>query len=366
MEAFRIERDEIEAYLKEFAHPDAHILAMQELRGEAAGPAALKQFGYGRPLLVNFVSQGRERKVVFHHIKRNGFGREREDDRVAAVWLDYNTFNRLPGHVHAVDKIVQTRGGALHSIGSADKVLLVTAYAPGQIYADDLVRIRDEGKLQPQDIHRVEVLAAYLAEIHQVTHDDPLLWRRRLRDLIGHGEGIMGIADSYPIDQGIAGEDELIEIEELANRWRWRLKPMSHRLSQVHGDFHPFNILFEVGLDFHVLDRSRGEWGDPADDVSCMTINYIFFSLQRYGRLDGPFNELYDQFWATYLEARSDDELLRVIQPWFAWRALVVASPVWYPTISMDVRNKLLRFARRVLQADVYDYTQVNHYLEDI
>ena len=36
-----------------------------------------------------------------------------------------------------------------------------------------------------------------------------------------------------------------------------------------------------------VLDRSRGEWGEPADDVTSLTMNYLFFSLQRSGRLDG-------------------------------------------------------------------------------
>ena len=161
-------------------------------------------------------------------------------------------------------------------------------------------------------------------------------------------------------------ESELREIEELANRWRWRLKPMSQRLRQVHGDFHPFNILFEEDLTFHLLDRSRGEWGEPADDVSCLTINYLFFSLQTTGRLEGPFRELHDRFWERYLSARIDDELTRVIQPWFAWRALVVASPVWYPTISEEVRRKLFTFARRVLLSEDYDYTEVNRYLEEI
>jgi aminoglycoside phosphotransferase (APT) family kinase protein len=44
----------------------------------------------------------------------------------------------------------------------------------------------------------------------------------------------------------------------------------------VHGDFHPWNILFQNDCDFAVLDRSRGEWGDPADDVAPLTINYLF------------------------------------------------------------------------------------------
>lgn len=53
-----------------------------------------------------------------------------------------------------------------------------------------------------------------------------------------------------------------------------------------------------------------------------------------------------------------------VIQPWFAWRALVLASPTWYPTIAEGVRCKLLTFARQVMSAERYDYRRVNQYLE--
>jgi aminoglycoside phosphotransferase (APT) family kinase protein len=224
--------------------------------------------------------------------------------------------------------------------------------------------MRDEGTLRSQDVQRAEALAAYLAEIHEVQHDDPRLWRRRLRDLVGHGEGIMGLADSYPAGLPYVTEAALRSIEELANRWRWRLKPHSYRLRQVHGDFHPFNLLFEEDLEFHVLDQSRGEWGEPADDVSCLTINYLFFSLQRFGCLEGPFRDLHDRFWEHYLDLRPDYELAGVVQPWLAWRALVLASPVWYPTIAEGVRRKLLTFARRVLSTRRYDYGRVNQYLE--
>jgi hypothetical protein len=359
------ELQELEQYLEERSGTAVQIEDVRQLGGAVTGAAALKQFGYGRPLRVDYQAGDREVQVVFHRIRRNAFGRERDDDRVAAVWLDFNTFNRLPCHVPAVDMIVHTREGTLRSISSAEEVLLVTAYRPGHPYAEDLVRIRDEGTIRPLDTRRVEGLAAYLAEIHQKKHDDPTLWRRRLRDLVGHGEGIMGLTDSYPKDLTYVTETGLRSVEEMANRWRWRLKPLSHRLSQVHGDFHPFNVLFDEELEFHLLDRSRGEWGEPADDVSCMTINYIFFALQRSGRLEGPFRELHDRFWEHYLALRPDEELAAVIQPWFAWRALVLASPKWYPTISEDVRRRLLTFAHRVMSTDRYDYRQVNQYMED-
>jgi hypothetical protein len=360
-----IEPEALKQYLKERAGAPVQIQQLQELRGQAKGAIALKQFGYGRPLLVEYRVDDRLVREVFHRIRRNAFGRERDDDRAAAVWLDFNTFNRLPRHVPAVDVVVRTREGKMASIHAAEELLLVTAYRPGHLYADDLVRIRDEGTLRPQDVRRAEALAAYLAEIHGVKHEDPTLWRRRLRDLVGHGEGIMGLADSYPAGLPYVAEAELRSIEELANRWRWRLKPSSHRLRQVHGDFHPFNLLFEEDVEFHVLDRSRGEWGEPADDVSCLTINYLFFSLQRSACLEGPFRELHDVFWEHYLDLRPDYELAGVVQPWLAWRALVLASPVWYPTIAEGVRRKLLTFARRVLSTERYDYGRVNQYLEE-
>jgi aminoglycoside phosphotransferase (APT) family kinase protein len=295
----------------------------------------------------------------------NGFGREMPSDRVAAVWLDFHTFNELPCHVAAQDMIGVAADGRLHSLGHLREMWLLTDYAPGRPYADDLARIRDEGTAGEADLARALALAAYLARIHALKHQDPLLWRRRLRDLVGHGEGIMGLTDSYPPDFALATGQDWHALETAANEWRWRLKPLSHRLSQVHGDFHPFNILFPTNGGPPVfIDRSRGEWGEPADDVSCLTINYLFFALQRSERLAGPFWDLYAAFWQRYLAESQDEESLAVIQPWYAWRALVLASPQWYPTIAEGTRRTLLTFARRVLAEPIFNWPLINDYLE--
>ena len=147
--------------------------------------------------------------------------------------------------------------------------------------------------------------------------------------------------------------------------WRWKLKHKTHRLSQVHGDYHPWNILFRKGTDFTVLDRSRGEWGEPADDVSALTINYIFYSLQTCGKLAGPFERLFDLFWRNYLDKTGDEEILNVIQPFYAWRSLVVASPVWYPNLPLKVRGKLFNFVRKVLETEKLELKEVNAYFKE-
>ena len=363
VDAAPLTADRLRSYLEKRYGQPVQIEAIRQLSGTAGGAEALKKFGYGRPFLVACRTGEVERRLVFHRIRRNAFGREREDDRVAAVWLDYRTYGRLPRHVAAEDMVVRGTEGGLRSIRGARELLLVTSFQSGTPYAADLERLREEPALAPFDLRRSELLAAYLAEIHDMKKDSPELWRRRLRDLVGHGEGILGLADSYGAVPG-AFDDILARIEDEALRWRRRLKPMSGRLSQVHGDFHPFNIIFREDGQFWVLDRSRGEWGEPADDVSCLSINYLFFSLLRFGRLAGPFLELHDAFWENYLAHSGDRAVTQVIQPWFAWRALVLASPVWYPDIDAELRRKVLMFAVTVMSLDAYDYSEVNRYLE--
>jgi aminoglycoside phosphotransferase family enzyme len=164
----------------------------------------------------------------------------------------------------------------------------------------------------------------------------------------------MGILDSYPEGYPPLPKREREAIERAMVSWRWRLRALTHRLRRVHGDVHPWNLLFREGTaEFPVLDRSRGEWGEPADDVAALGINYLFFGLQRSARLgrrgvDDPFLQLFRVFMETYLRATSDGELLDVLPPFLAFRALVIAHPRWYPNLD-DATRALLRFADRMV-----------------
>ncbi|HLY73659.1 MAG TPA: phosphotransferase, partial [Planctomycetota bacterium] len=234
----------------------------------------------------------------------------------------------------------------------------------GESYSADLARIRDTGDVDEQDRARADALCDYLIEIHRVRGKEPGLYVRRIRELVGHSECIMGILDSYPAGTGLLSAEFLRDIERRAVDWRWKLKSLTHRLRQVHGDFHPWNILFRKGTDFTVLDRSRGEWGDAADDVTSITLNYAFFSLQRSGRLEGSLQHLFERFWERYLAGSGDQQILDVAAPFLTFRCLVMANPLWYPNLSDDVRRKLLRLARRVLDQPRLEPSQMNSYFE--
>jgi aminoglycoside phosphotransferase (APT) family kinase protein len=361
-----LELAHVEAYLAQRLGRAVEVLSLQALGSPTLAADGdrqpLKQYGYGQPVLIRYRADGVQQRAVLRTMAPNPFGHERRADRAAGLLLGYDTFNDVPRHVRALDIGVLRPDGQLISIGGSGEFFLLTDYVDGTLYADDLQRLRDTGRLTDRDIQRAEHLARYLATIHAVKRDDPALYRRAVRDLVGSGEGIFGLTDSYPPNYPLADTAWLARIEQACVAWRWRLNAHPERLAQTHGDFHPFNVLFGDEADFWLLDRSRGGWGEPADDVTCMAINYLFFALQRSGELAPPFAQLWDVFWHTYLAQTGDTDLLERVAPFFAWRALVVASPAWY-NVADAVRMALFRFIDAVLAAPRFDPTRVNAYL---
>jgi hypothetical protein len=177
---------------------------------------------------------------------------------------------------------------------------------------------------------------------------------RSIRDLLGSGEGIFGIIDGYPDGVPGAPRDRLRAIEERCATWRWRLRDRDARLARTHGDFHPFNIVFD-GDAPTLLDASRGGCGDPADDVTALAINFLLFALDARASWGHGLGVLWRHLWHRYLAERPDAELLEVAPPFFMWRALVVANPAFYPRMSERARDQLLGFATEVLDGHALD-----------
>jgi hypothetical protein len=311
-----------------------------------------KGVGYGIPVRIRLhTADGRPVALVFHTARSDDFGHDRRADRAAELLLAYDTFGLVPGHVPAIDVGVIESGGALRSLAEAGEFYLVTGWAEGTLYADDLRRVATDGVATELDLERADALATYLAALHAHKLERPGVYTRAIRDLLGSGEGIFGLVDGYP--EGVPGapRQRLQRIEEQCLAWRWRLKHKDHRLTRIHGDFHPFNLVFGKGSALALLDAARGSAGDPADDVTALAVNYVFFALDAPSSWPRGLGALWRRFFRTTLARHHDPGLTEVMAPWLAWRALVVANPVWYPNLSQAARERLLGWVERVLDA---------------
>jgi len=335
----------------------ARIVSASLLAPDRAGDdTTTKAEGYGLPRRIEVLdAQGRHHDLVFRTQSANDFGHDRRADRADGMLLAFDTFDRVPRHVRAVDVGTVMADGTLRSVRGGGEFYLLTTYAPGRPYADDLRRIADAGRATPLDLERCAVLASYLVRLHGARGGRPAVYARSIRDLLGSGEGIFGIVDGYPADTPSAPPERLQAIERRCLEWRWRLRGRADRLAAAHGDFHPFNVVFGDGAEFAVLDASRGCAGDPADDVTAMAVNFVFFALERPTPWSEGLGLLWRRFWEGYLGGSGDRDLVRCAAPFLAWRGLVVANPRFYPHLSPAARDRLLGFVEHVLDAPALD-----------
>jgi len=336
---------------------------------------SLKKIGEGfhnAGFLLSFKAGRKEERLVMRVVRGDiGWGHDYLGDRAAVLLLQHRLFNTAPKGTccKSVDVAAISNSGQILSIGDTveffDLVEEVTD-KQGKPYAEDLFRIARERTLKEKDLRRCDALVNYLARLHAQKKHNPILYTRHIRDLIGHGEMLMGVIDTYPDIRSMdfTSPKEIERIEVKAVEWRNKIKFMSHRLSRIHGDFHPFgNIRFREDDSVMALDLAREEFGEPADDVSCLSINYIFFSVWHYGEFADPFKTLFNRFIEGYIRATNDQEMLRAIPPFYAFRGLVVTHPHYYPDMEHGKRRLMLNFILNVLSDEKFEVSKVNEYL---
>src|SRR5208337_617666 len=311
----------------------------------------------GSGFLIEVKAPAEVKRYVVKALLSEGLGHDYPSDRAAVFLLDLDEYKNLPRHVAAIDVLAEHENGSIRSIGGGKEYYLLMEHVEGEDYFVDLAELARKDRLNDSDISKIKSMTAYLAFIHAAKKDARQLYWRKIRDTIGHGECLMGVFDTYP--DGVMHYEEMAEIEKLCVDWRARLKTKARRLCQIHGDFHPGNIWFKEGKDFVLLDRSRGPWGEAADDITALTTNYVFSSLRTHGTVTGPYLEALHLFFNEYVTLSGDRELYEVVAPFYAFRGVVVANPLFYPAVTSEVRRKIFNFVRNVLSTDRFEVERV-------
>lgn len=313
-------------------------------------------------------TKGKIRQIVLRTLMPSNFSHDYASDRAKVFILQHEMARGIPGHISSYDVSGYTGKGQLVSLGDINEFFQVVEVAKGTAYSQDFQRIKESGKLKEEDLKKAKALSDYLVGLHskKIKADRDVmvsLRRRHSRDAIGHGEMMVGVVDTYPDDFSFISKEKLTDIICKATGFREKVKDTPFVPCRMHGDFHPANILFS-GSKFTVLDASREVYGDPADDVTTMAINYIWFAVMQSGSFSGPFERLFRAFWDNYMKKAGSEHILRTAGVYFAFRGVVVAHPVFYQAQSDDTRRKMMAFVEGVLSEEKFDPDRINEYLE--
>jgi streptomycin 6-kinase len=248
--------------------------------------------------------------------------------------------------------------------------------AKGTEFFQELIRIKDADFIAEDDKKKILILSDVLVKLHSKRATGTIkdtgqlesLYRRKIRDTIGSGESIMGVFDMYPAVRFADKKDFNMFVNHSIRFWTLS-RDMSHRLCQVHGDFHPGNLWFN-GDNLTVLDRARGEWGEAADDIAAFLINPILLSTIRHGRLQGALKELFDLFWNDYFGKTKDREMRQLLAAYFAFRVSVICNPLFYEDSFFGdaenadrTRRRLFNLAINSLKDNEFNPEKINKYL---
>lgn len=329
---------------------------------------------HGTGYKVSYTDGAKKNTVILRTLRPDGFSHEYPADRARVFIHQHLHAKEVPKHIKSVDVGGFSSDGGLTSIGDCTEFFQLVEVAKGDEYIKDLEEIKKRGTLNDKHRKRIEILAKYLAGLHSTRFkkDDfgedaeaiaCSLYLRHTRDCVGQGEMLYGVLDTYPKGVDWTSDEEFAKIIYEASLFRQKIRHKYHRLARMHGDIHQFNIIFSEDDELKILDSSRFIWGDPADDVTCLTMNFICFAVEQTGRFHGPFKELFEIFWKKYLELTGDEEILEIAPLFFAFRGVVVAHPVFYPDLTRAVRRKMFNFIHNTLRDDKFDLKKVESYL---
>ena len=324
----------------------------------------------GTGYLIEFKITKNKKRLILKSLIKEGFTHDYLSDRAASLIRAHEDYNLMENHVKSED-VIANKDGRLTSIGNAKEFYILMQEARGKDFFNDFDKIKKTKILDSEIKKKIMNISDFLVKIHKKKHKSSSIYRRKMRETISGNGSIIEMLDFHSDENFIRFEKKWFEILKQIIRY-WRIsRNMDYRLCEVHGDFHPGNIWFE-NEKLIILDRARGRFGEPADDITSFIINPIMYSLILNGKFDGPFKEMYDIFWNNYFKKTKDREMRKIIAPYLAFKIAIVTNPIIVSNNLYGgkekaelIREKLINLALNVAKDKEFSPEKINYYLEN-
>ncbi len=367
-----IDKEALKGYLSRVFSSDVIVTSIEKLGAGFHGEGFL---------IKTKDKENQEKRYILKTLIGQGFGHDYPSDRANVMIRSLLDYKLLPGHIKAIDVGSIQDDGSFLSVGKPKDFFIILEEAKGTEYWIDLDKMTNRMSLLENDEKKIKLLANYLAKIHSFKYNGDnreSLYKRVVRDFVGHGELTMGVIDTFPKKLDFVSNKDLVEIVKKMVEWWKKIKYNHERLTVIHGDFYPGNIWFD-GERLVLLDRSRFRYGEPADDTTCLTSNIINYSVLAFGEYKPPFKDLLELFFMEYFKKRDDPNMFKVSPLFYAFRALVCIHPLFYNADWLkkhgfsgeriqslnDSKRKMINFIKNILNEDEFNIKKVNSYLKD-
>ena len=351
----------IEKYLKEKYGGKISNINIEKLGSGVLGT------GYSLKFKIN----NKEKTLVLKSLFTENLGMDHYSDRASSLLDAHDNYNKMDNHVKSEDVIAQNEDNSLTSVGNAKEFYILMEEAKGDDLFKDFNKIKETKQLTNETKEKILTISNFLVELHKNKHKSIPLYRRKIRDTIGSGGSLIGLLDMHPDSAFEQFEKKWMSIVSKSIRFWRRSRDMHNRLCEIHADYHPGNLWFE-DQKLTILDRSRGRFGEPADDITAFIINPIMYSLITNGNFEGPFKEIFDIFWNNYFKKTNDKEMRKIMAPYIAFRVAVVTNPIFYNDESLGgkekakfIRTKMINLALNILKDNEFNPGKINWYLKN-
>lgn len=308
-----------------------------------------------------------QKDVVLRTLGSVDFSHDYVSDRLAYFVMQHHTSSKLPKHARSLDVIGVPGDGSNGNLLNSRDFVQIIEYVDGREYGEDLSEILSGREINGADIKKACDISDYLALVHSLKFDGDFehatsLYKRHTRDMVG-SVFLLDVLDTYPSKVEFASASEIENLVSSLYSFRNYLPVDTNRLKKLHGDFHPGNIIFDNLGDFTVLDSARHIWGEAADDVASMGINYIWNAIKQTGRYEGKFKVVFENFWKNYLEKSNDHDIQNIMPLFFGIRSFVLNHPNFFD-VGDDVRLKMFRLSKNMLKAGEFNPADINRFLD--